>query len=141
MAPPLRLVLQNGHRPLSGVTSGIGEGESPGACDRPRDSTLCYDIVQIKTEGTGVKLSTPRGSVPSRSRLLENGISYKTPESMAEAIRALPVQKQSTRSTSPAVALSSRTCPVDSRPDVVVQSGVCSGVLTNRSVAFRMYVG
>ena len=37
--------------------------ESPGACDRPRDSTSCYDTLQIKAEGTGVKVSTPRGSV------------------------------------------------------------------------------
>ena len=99
--------------------------ESPGACDRPRDSTLCYATVQIKAEGTGVKVSTPRRSVPSRSRPPENGISYKTPESVAEAIRALPVQKQGTHSASPTVALRSQTCPRDSRPDAVVQSEVC----------------
>ena len=109
--------------------------ESPGACDRPRDSTSCYATVRIKTEETGVKVSSPHRDVPSRSR------QPMCPESVAEAIRALPVQKQGTCLTSPAVALSSRTCSGDLRPDVVVQSGVCSGVLTNRSVAFRMYVG
>lgn len=87
MAPPLRLLSQNGHRPLSDVTSGIGEGESPGACDRPRDSTLCYDTVRIKAEGTGVKVRNPRRSVPSCSRPPENGISYKTPESVVKAFK------------------------------------------------------
>ena len=87
MAPALRSLSQNGHRPLSDVTSGIREGESLGACDRPKDSTLCYDTVRIKAEGTGVKVSSPRRSAPSRSRQPENGISYKTPESVVKAFK------------------------------------------------------
>jgi len=105
------------------------EGESPRACDRPRDSTSCYDTLRIKAEGTGVKVSSPHRCAPSRSRAPESSISYETPESVAEVIRALPVQKRGTRSASPAVTLTSQTCPGDSRPDAVVQSGVCIGRL------------
>ena len=49
------------------IGHGGGKGESPGACDIPRDSTLGYAAVQLKAEGTGVKVTIPRRTAPSRS--------------------------------------------------------------------------